>query len=60
MCPLTQLLTRLTREGKQDEVRVGSYPKWNAGVHVSLIGYDQKIIDRYAEQVIQETGGYKL
>ncbi|WFD03014.1 hypothetical protein MOBT1_001703 [Malassezia obtusa] len=57
---LSPLLTRLTREGKQDEVRVGSYPKWNAGVHVSLIGYDQKIIDRYAEQVIQETGGYKL
>lgn len=55
-----QLLTRLTRDGKHDGVRVGSYPKWNAGVHISLIGYDQEVLDRYVAQVIGETGGRKL
>ncbi|WFC98757.1 hypothetical protein MYAM1_001489 [Malassezia yamatoensis] len=57
---LSPLLERLTHEGKQEEIRVGSYPKWNAGVHISLIGYDQETINKYAEQVIKETGGHKL
>ncbi|PKI85634.1 hypothetical protein MVES1_000719 [Malassezia vespertilionis] len=54
---LSPLLTRLTEDGKRDGIRVGSYPKWDAGVHVSLIGTDQSMLDRYAKIVQDETGG---
>lgn len=57
---ISPLLARLTKDGKQDGIRVGSYPKWNQGVHISLIGYDPATIDKYAQQVIQETEGQRV
>ncbi|WFD33031.1 hypothetical protein MSPP1_004088 [Malassezia sp. CBS 17886] len=57
---LSPLLERLTAEGKRDGIRVGSYPKWDAGVHVSLIGSDSGVVDRYAAIVLAETSGERL
>ncbi|WFD22049.1 hypothetical protein MEQU1_000711 [Malassezia equina] len=45
---------------KKEGVRVGSYPKWKAGVHISLIGYDQMLIDKYTQMIVEETGGQPL
>lgn len=55
---LSPLLQRLTTAGKKDGIRVGSYPKWAAGVHISLIGHDASKIQEYTDQVIHETGGH--
>ena len=34
---ISPLLQRLTASGKKEGIRVGSYPKWGKGVHLSLI-----------------------
>lgn len=57
---LAPLLERLTSEGQRDNVRVGSYPRWGGGVHVSLIGTDRSVLERYVAQVVGETGGSRL
>lgn len=57
---ISPLLQRLTASGKKEGIRVGSYPKWGKGVHMSFIGYDQSIIDKYVEQAIHETGGVRV
>lgn len=57
---ISPLLQRLTASGKKDGVRVGSYPKWDKGVHISFIGFDQSVIDKYVEQAIHETGGVRI
>ncbi|SHO75724.1 Similar to S.cerevisiae protein YMR178W (Protein of unknown function) [Malassezia sympodialis ATCC 42132] len=54
---ISPLLENLTKMGKKDGIRVGSYPKWKAGVHISLVGYDHMLIDKYTQMVVEEIGG---
>lgn len=54
---LAPLLERFTSAGERDGVRVGSYPRWGAGVHLSFIGSDAAVLDRYVSDAIAATGG---
>lgn len=54
---LAPLLERLTSAGERDGVRVGSYPRWGAGVHLSFIGSDATVLDRYVSDAMSATGG---
>ncbi|WFD33300.1 hypothetical protein MCUN1_000113 [Malassezia cuniculi] len=57
---LSPLLERLTVSGQRDGIKVGSYPRWGTGVHISLIGTDPKVLERYTAEVVAATGGTKL
>ncbi|KAL8284109.1 hypothetical protein RQP46_004858 [Phenoliferia psychrophenolica] len=57
---IAPFLTKLQLKVKAEQIRVGSYPKLNAGVDVSLIGKDMDRLKELSEEVIQELKGTLL
>lgn len=54
---ISPFLVRLTDRCRKEDIKVGSYPKWNAGVDVSLIGTNRERLDEFAAEVEKETQG---
>ncbi|KAN0064219.1 hypothetical protein ACQY0O_003386 [Thecaphora frezii] len=54
---ISPFLVKLTEQCKPEGIKVGSYPKWNNGVDVSLIGEDLARLQEIGKQVEQEVQG---
>lgn len=54
---ISPFLVQLTEKCKPLHIKVGSYPKWNNGVDVSLIGTDLKLLQQLIPQVEQNVQG---
>lgn len=54
---ISPFLVKLTEQCKADNIKVGSYPKWNNGVDVSLIGTDLAKLQEIAKEVEKEVDG---
>lgn len=56
---IAPFLTDLQARVKSEGIRVGSYPKWGVGVHVSLIGSKERV-ETLAQEVAREIEGEVL
>lgn len=54
---ISPFLTKLNETCKQEGIKLGSYPKWNAGVDVSLIGNDLDRLLELGREVEKELKG---
>ncbi|SPO31990.1 related to 3^-phosphoadenosine 5^-phosphosulfate sulfotransferase (PAPS reductase)/FAD synthetase and related enzymes [Ustilago trichophora] len=54
---ISPFLVKLTHKCKQFGIKVGSYPKWNNGVDVSLIGNDWDELQKLIPQVENQVNG---
>ncbi|SPO31879.1 related to 3^-phosphoadenosine 5^-phosphosulfate sulfotransferase (PAPS reductase)/FAD synthetase and related enzymes [Ustilago trichophora] len=54
---ISPFLVKLTDKCKQIGIKVGSYPKWNNGVDVSLIGNDWDELEKLIPEVEKEVNG---
>ncbi len=54
---ISPYLVKLTEKCKEKEIKVGSYPKWNNGVDVSLIGNNWDDLESLIAEVEKEVEG---
>jgi hypothetical protein len=54
---IAPFLTSLQARVKGEDIRVGSYPKWGGGVHVSIIGHNHPRVKELAKEVESELQG---
>ncbi|EPQ27734.1 uncharacterized protein PFL1_04871 [Pseudozyma flocculosa PF-1] len=54
---ISPFLVKLTEKCKPEGIKVGSYPKWNNGVDVSLIGEDLGRLQELGKEVEREVQG---
>lgn len=54
---ISPFLAKLTDNCKPEGIKVGSYPKWNNGVDVSLIGEDMDRLQELGKEVEREIEG---
>lgn len=54
---ISPFLAELTKQCKEKNIKVGSYPKWNNGVDVSLIGNDWDELEKLIPHVEKEVQG---
>lgn len=54
---ISPFLVKLTERCKAEGIKVGSYPKWNNGVDVSLIGNDLERLQELGREVEKEVEG---
>ena len=54
---IAPFLTTLQASCKDEGIRVGSYPKFNSGVVVSIIGQDEKRCMELVAEVVKELNG---
>lgn len=57
---IAPFLSSLAKSLKPHGVSVGSYPQFQGGVTVSLIGKDQKKLQEAEEEVVKELQGEKV
>ncbi|KAI0080398.1 Molybdopterin binding protein [Panus rudis PR-1116 ss-1] len=50
-------LTDLQARTKAQGIRIGSYPSFGIGVHVSIIGRDTELVNQLAQEVVQKLDG---
>jgi molybdopterin-biosynthesis enzyme MoeA-like protein len=54
---ISPYLSKLNDMCKKEDIKVGSYPKWNGGVDVSLIGIELERLQEIAKDVEKEVEG---
>ena len=54
---ISPFLVKLTDKCKHNGIKIGSYPKWNNGVDVSLIGNDWDELEKLIPEVEKEVEG---
>jgi hypothetical protein len=54
---IAPFLTALQARVRSEDIRVGSYPRWSGGVHVSLIGREHERVRVLADEVARELEG---
>ena len=56
---IAPFLTDLQKRVQKDEIKVGSYPKWQGGVKVSLLGRDRAKLEKLVSEVEEGIKGLR-
>lgn len=57
---IAPFLTNLQKRVADQSIKVGSYPKWQGGVKVSLLGRDREVLEGLVEEVEKGINGVRV